>query len=168
MMPGIDPNMIAQLLSSMPGAASGGAPQKSMADNPPIMASQPPGPLGLGSGFDNFVSQWTGDETAMHPLLRLLKHTNVKVAGPGFGMSVGQQGNDRGVLMRRIMDQIGQGAGGTGVDEPNDEIITTPGTSADAYFWAMYESIAASETTGTYKGQDSGYELRFNFKYEYS
>ena len=46
--------------------------------------------------------------------------------------------------------------------------ITTPATSDDAVMWATYAAIAASETTGTYRGLDSGYELRYNLKYEYS
>jgi len=41
-------------------------------------------------------------------------------------------------------------------------------TSDDALMWAMYAAIASGETTGTYKGLDSGYELRFNLKYSYS
>jgi len=40
--------------------------------------------------------------------------------------------------------------------------------SDDAVMWAMYLAIAASETTGTYKGTTSGYELQFSFRYSYS
>lgn len=61
-----------------------------------------------------------------------------------------------------VYDSVGTDDDETSID------ITTPGTSDDAYFWAMYAAIASGEDTGTYKGQDSGYELRFNFKYEYS
>ena len=41
-------------------------------------------------------------------------------------------------------------------------------TSDDAIMWAMYAAIAAGETTGTYHGTTSGYELQFSFKYSYS
>lgn len=33
---------------------------------------------------------------------------------------------------------------------------------------ALYAAVAASETTGTYKGTDSGYEFQMSFKYSYS
>jgi hypothetical protein len=51
-------------------------------------------------------------------------------------------------------------------DEGTSMALST--TSDDAIMWAMYLAIAASETTGTYKGTDSGYELQFSFKYAYS
>jgi len=51
-------------------------------------------------------------------------------------------------------------------DEGASMVLST--TSDDALMWAMYAAIASGETTGTYKGLDSGYELRFNLKYSYS
>jgi len=51
-------------------------------------------------------------------------------------------------------------------DEGSSMALST--TSDDVIMWAMYLAIAASETTGTYKGTDSGYELQFSFKYSYS
>ena len=51
-------------------------------------------------------------------------------------------------------------------DEGSSMALST--TSDDAIMWAMYLAIAASETTGTYKGTTSGYELQFSFKYAYS
>ena len=51
-------------------------------------------------------------------------------------------------------------------DEGTSMALST--TSDDAIMWAMYLAIAAGETTGTYKGTDSGYELQFSFKYAYS
>ena len=51
-------------------------------------------------------------------------------------------------------------------DEGSSMVLST--TSDDAILWAMYAAIAASETTGTYKGTDAGYELQFSFKYTYS
>jgi len=51
-------------------------------------------------------------------------------------------------------------------DEGADMVLST--TSDDVVMWAMYAAIAASETTGTYKGTDAGYELQFSFKYSYS
>ena len=53
---------------------------------------------------------------------------------------------------------------------PSDEgtSMTLSTTSDDAIMWAMYLAIASGETTGTYKGTDSGYELQFSFKYAYS
>ena len=53
---------------------------------------------------------------------------------------------------------------------PTDEgtSMTLSTTSDDVVMWAMYAAIAASETTGTYKGTDAGYELQFSFKYSYS
>jgi hypothetical protein len=53
---------------------------------------------------------------------------------------------------------------------PSDEgtSMALSATSDDAIMWAMYLAIASGETTGTYKGTDSGYELQFSFKYAYS
>lgn len=51
-------------------------------------------------------------------------------------------------------------------DEGSSMVLST--TSDDAIMWAMYAAVAASETTGTYKGTDTGYELQFSFKYSYS
>ena len=51
-------------------------------------------------------------------------------------------------------------------DEGSSMALST--TSDDVVMWAMYAAIAASETTGTYKGTDAGYELQFSFKYSYS
>jgi len=51
-------------------------------------------------------------------------------------------------------------------DEGSSMVLST--TSDDVVMWAMYAAIAAGETTGTYKGTDAGYELRFSFKYSYS
>ena len=55
---------------------------------------------------------------------------------------------------------------------PDDTVtsldITTNGTTDDSPMWSMYANIASGETTGTYKGLDAGFELRFNFKYSYS
>jgi hypothetical protein len=51
-------------------------------------------------------------------------------------------------------------------DEGSSMALSTE--SDDVIMWAMYAAIAASETTGTYKGTDSGYELQFSFKYSYS
>lgn len=51
-------------------------------------------------------------------------------------------------------------------DEGSSMALST--TSDDAIFWASYCAVAASETTGTYKGTDSGYEFQHSFKYSYS
>ena len=51
-------------------------------------------------------------------------------------------------------------------DEGTSMSLST--TSDDAIMWAMYAAIAAGETTGTYAGLKSGYELQFSFKYSYS
>lgn len=51
-------------------------------------------------------------------------------------------------------------------DEGSSMALST--NSDDVLMWAMYAAIAASETTGTYKGTDSGYELQFSLKYSYS
>jgi len=51
-------------------------------------------------------------------------------------------------------------------DEGSSMALST--TSDDVIMWAMYAAIAASETTGTYSGTTSGYELQFSFKYSYS
>ena len=45
--------------------------------------------------------------------------------------------------------------------------ITTPGTTDDAPMWTMYIHVGASESLGTFKGLDAGFENRFNMKYEY-
>ncbi len=54
------------------------------------------------------------------------------------------------------------GAGGTSCD------ITTIGTTEDVVGWEGYLHVAAGETTGTYKGLDSGKEFRANLKFSYS
>ncbi len=51
-------------------------------------------------------------------------------------------------------------------DEGSSMALST--TADDVILWAMYLAIAAEETTGTYKGLTSGYELQFSFKYAYS
>lgn len=51
-------------------------------------------------------------------------------------------------------------------DEGTSMALST--TSDDVIFWAEYAAIAASETTGTYKGTDAGYEFQHSFKYSYS
>jgi hypothetical protein len=51
-------------------------------------------------------------------------------------------------------------------DEGSSMVLST--TSDDVVMWAMYLAVAASETTGTYKGTDSGYEFQMSFKYAYS
>jgi hypothetical protein len=51
-------------------------------------------------------------------------------------------------------------------DEGTSMALST--ASDDVVMWAMYAAIAASETTGTYKGTTSGYELQFTFKFSYS
>lgn len=51
-------------------------------------------------------------------------------------------------------------------DEGSSMVLST--TSDDAILFAIYLAIASGETTGTYKGTDTGYELQFSFKYTYS
>lgn len=51
-------------------------------------------------------------------------------------------------------------------DEGTSMALST--TSDDAILHAFYVAVAASETTGTYKGTDTGYEFQFSFKYSYS
>ena len=51
-------------------------------------------------------------------------------------------------------------------DEGSSMVLST--VADYVIMWAMYAAIAASETTGTYKGTTSGYELQFSFKYSYS
>ena len=53
---------------------------------------------------------------------------------------------------------------------PSDEgtSMTVATTSDDAIMLAVYLDIAASETTGIYKGLDAGKELQTSFKYAYS
>jgi hypothetical protein len=53
---------------------------------------------------------------------------------------------------------------------PSDEgaSMALSTVSDDAIMWAMYAAIAASETTGTYKGSTENYELQFSLKYSYS
>lgn len=46
--------------------------------------------------------------------------------------------------------------------------ITTIDTSDDVVGWEGYLHVAAGETTGTYKGLDSGKEFRANYRYSYS
>lgn len=51
-------------------------------------------------------------------------------------------------------------------DEGSSMVLST--TSDDVIMIALYVAIAASETTGTYKGTDSGYEFQMSHKYSYS
>ena len=51
-------------------------------------------------------------------------------------------------------------------DEGTSMALST--TSDDVVMWAMYAAIASGETTGTYSGTTSGYELQMSFKYSYS
>lgn len=51
-------------------------------------------------------------------------------------------------------------------DEGSSMALST--TSDDVVMIALYVACAADETTGTYKGVDSGYEFRGSFKYSYS
>lgn len=53
---------------------------------------------------------------------------------------------------------------------PSDEgaSMALSTTSDDVIAWAMYAAIATDETTGTYKGLDEDYSLRYTFKYSYS
>ena len=51
-------------------------------------------------------------------------------------------------------------------DEGSSMALST--TSDDAIMIAMYMAIASGETTGTYSGTTSNYELQFSFKYSYS
>lgn len=54
------------------------------------------------------------------------------------------------------------GVGATSID------ITTIDSTDDVVGWEGFLAVAAGETTGTYKGLDSGKEFRANFKYSYS
>lgn len=51
-------------------------------------------------------------------------------------------------------------------DEGSSMALST--ASDDVLFWAEYVAVAASETTGTYKGTDAGYEFQHSLKYSYS
>lgn len=51
-------------------------------------------------------------------------------------------------------------------DEGSNMALST--TSDDVVMIALYVACASGETTGTYKGADSGYEFRKSFKYSYS
>lgn len=51
-------------------------------------------------------------------------------------------------------------------DEGSSMVLST--TADDVIIVALYTVVADDETTGTYKGTDSGYELQFSFKYAYS
>jgi len=51
-------------------------------------------------------------------------------------------------------------------DEGASMVLDT--ASDDAIMWAMYAAIAENETTGTYKGTTTDYELQFSLKYSYS
>jgi len=51
-------------------------------------------------------------------------------------------------------------------DEGTSMALST--TSDDVVMIALYVAVAASETTGTYKGTDAGYEFQNSFKYSYS
>lgn len=51
-------------------------------------------------------------------------------------------------------------------DEGSSMVLAT--TSDDVIMWAEYVSVAASETTGTYKGTDAGFEFQHSFKFTFS
>ena len=48
------------------------------------------------------------------------------------------------------------------------ELLVATDLSDDACMWAMYIAVADNETTGTYTGLTTDYELQFSFKYSYS
>lgn len=51
-------------------------------------------------------------------------------------------------------------------DEGTSMVLST--TSDDVVMWANYVAVASGETTGTYSGTTSGYELQVSFRYTYS
>ena len=53
---------------------------------------------------------------------------------------------------------------------PSDEgaSMALSTTADDVIMIALYAAVADNETTGTYKGTDSGYELQMSFSYSYS
>ena len=51
-------------------------------------------------------------------------------------------------------------------DEGSSMALST--ASDDTIMWASYVTVASGETTGTYKGTDSGFEFQHSFKYSYS
>lgn len=53
---------------------------------------------------------------------------------------------------------------------PSDEgtSMTLSTTSDDVIMWAMYVAVAAGETTGTYKGTDTGFEFQHSFRFSFS
>lgn len=51
-------------------------------------------------------------------------------------------------------------------DEGASMVLST--AADDVIMIALYAVIAASETTGTYKGTDTGYEFQYSFKFAYS
>ena len=51
-------------------------------------------------------------------------------------------------------------------DEGSDMVLST--TSDDVVMWAMYAAIGDNETTGSYYGLKTDFELQFSFKYSYS
>jgi len=53
---------------------------------------------------------------------------------------------------------------------PSDEgaSMVLSGAADDVILIALYVAVAASETTGTYKGTTAGYEFQHSFKYSYS
>ncbi len=51
-------------------------------------------------------------------------------------------------------------------DEGSSMALST--NSDDVVMWAEYVAVAASETTGTYKGTDAGFEFQHSFKFSFS
>jgi hypothetical protein len=51
-------------------------------------------------------------------------------------------------------------------DEGSSMALST--ASDDAIMWAEHVAVAASETTGTYKGTDAGFEFQHSFKFSFS
>lgn len=66
------------------------------------------------------------------------------------------------------MDESEPGAINVWPTDEGTSMSISGGASDDDILFALYLAIAAGETTGEYKGIDSGKELQFSYKYSYS
>ncbi len=52
--------------------------------------------------------------------------------------------------------------------QTSTDITTLATPTDDAYMWCWYANVIAGETSGTYKGTDSGFEQQFSIRFSFS
>ena len=135
------------------------------------------------SGVVHVIIDWTADggNTSVDTFLFWLSSNGFDQGGsvgkfqPVSGADQGSPSNTENYVQNATTGDYTWGTipesepGGQNVypsDEGSSMALST--TSDDGIMIAMYMAIASGETTGTYSGTTSNYELQFSFKYSYS